>query len=174
MRIKSDFYKEIESEFKIISEKEHLGNGGNAMSNLSTKMFYLSKHQFNSFDDFDQALVTEIANTLQSLEDIIVKKAFEYQRLAKEAYKEEIDPQKWIDFAQGEASNLSFEMYSEKELKYLRYFHIVWLTWIFCDEELKKLRTRVSRDLYHNIGSAEKNYVKKRNEILKNKINDEN
>ncbi|AKU79583.1 hypothetical protein [Spiroplasma turonicum] len=174
MRIKSDFYKEIEAEFKIISEKEHLGNGGNAMSNLSTKMFYLSKHQFNSFDDFDQALVTEIANTLQSLEDIIVKKAFEYQRLAREAYHEEIDPQKWIDFAQSEASNLSYEMYTEKELKYLRYFHIVWLTWIFCDEELKKLRTRVSRDLYHNIGSAEKNYVKKRSEILKSKINDDN
>ncbi|AGR42039.1 hypothetical protein [Spiroplasma diminutum] len=174
MRIKSDFYKEIETEFKVISEKEHLGSGGNPVSNLSTKMFYLSKHQFNSYDEFDQAIVTEIANTLQSLEDIIVKKALSYQALAKEAYNENVNPQKWVDFAQREAQALSYEMYDEREIKYLRHFHIVWLTWVFCDEELKKLRIKASRDLYHHIGKTEKDYVKKRTEILKNqKIEEE-
>ncbi|AHI52753.1 hypothetical protein [Spiroplasma culicicola] len=173
MRIKSDFYKEIESEMKIITEREHLGSGGNPVSNLNTKMFYLSKHQFNSYDEFDQAIVAEIANTLQSLEDIIVKKALNYQELAKEAYDQNVDPQKWVDFAQREAQSLSYEMYDEREIKYLRHFHIVWLTWVFCDEELKKLRIKSSRDLYHHIGKVEKDYVKKRTEILKNNVVDE-
>ncbi|QBQ07599.1 hypothetical protein SGLAD_v1c04000 [Spiroplasma gladiatoris] len=173
MRIKSDFYKEIEAEFKIITEREHLGSGGNPVSNLNTKMFYLSKHQFNSYDEFDQAVVAEIANTLQSLEDIIVKKALSYKDLAKEAYGQNVDPQKWVDYAQKEAQELSYEMYDEREIKYLRHFHIVWLTWVYCDEELKKLRIKASRDLYHDIGKIEKDYVKKRSEILKNKINDE-
>ncbi|ARU91927.1 hypothetical protein SCLARK_001402 [Spiroplasma clarkii] len=116
MRIKSDFYKEIEQEFKIITEREHLGTGGNPASNLATKMFYISKHQFNSYDEFDQAIVTEIANTLQSLEDIIVKKAINYQKLAKETYNQNVDPQKWVDYAQKQAANLSYEMYDEKKL----------------------------------------------------------
>ncbi|ATX71270.1 hypothetical protein [Spiroplasma clarkii] len=173
MRIKSDFYKEIEQEFKIITEREHLGTGGNPASNLATKMFYISKHQFNSYDEFDQAIVTEIANTLQSLEDIIVKKAINYQKLAKETYNQNVDPQKWVDYAQKQAANLSYEMYDEKEIKYLRHFHIVWLTWVYCDEELKKLRVKASRDLYHHIGKVEKDYVKKRTEILKNNTSDD-
>ncbi|KAJ3616841.1 hypothetical protein Zmor_008998 [Zophobas morio] len=94
MRIKSDFYKEVETEFAIISEKEHLTAGGDPVSNLQVKMFYLTKHQFNSYDEFDQAIVSEIANTLQSLEDIIVKKALAYKALAKEAYGQNVDPQK--------------------------------------------------------------------------------
>ncbi|AUB31458.1 hypothetical protein [Spiroplasma floricola] len=175
MRIKSDFVKEIEAEFKIILEKENLGGGANPASNLSIKMFYLTKHQFKSYDEFDQAVVTEIANTLQSLEDIIVKKALSYQALAKEAYNENIDPQKWIDYAQKEAQALSFEMYSEKEIKYLRHFHIVWLTWVYCDEELKKLRIKASRDKYHEIGKIEKDYIKKRTDVLlNNKYNNDN
>lgn len=168
MRIKSDFYKEIEAEFKVISEKEHLTAGGNPVANLSTKMFYLTKHQFNSYDEFDQAIVSEIANTLQQLEDVIVKKALSYKELAKDAYGQNVDPQKWVDYAQKEAKKLSYEMYDEKELHYLRHFNIVWLTWVFCDEELKKLRIRASRDLYHHIGQTERDYVKKRNEIIKN------
>ncbi|WP_339021600.1 hypothetical protein [Spiroplasma endosymbiont of Atherix ibis] len=174
MQIKSEFFKEIETEFKIISEREHLGTWGNPASNLSIKMFYLSKHQFKSYDESDQAIVTEIANTLQSLEDIIVKKALSYQALAKEAYNENIDPQKWIDYAQREAQALSFEMYNEREIKYLRHFHIVWLTWVYCDEELKKLRIKASRDKYHEIGKPEKDYIKKRNNyLIKNKYNDD-
>ncbi|AGR41034.1 hypothetical protein [Spiroplasma taiwanense] len=173
MLVKSDFYKEIEAEFKIISEKEHLGSGGTPVNNLNTKMFYLSKHQFNSYLEFDQAIVTEIASTLQSLEDIIVKKALTYQELARDSFNEDIDPQKWIDYAQNEAQKLSYEMYNDKEIKYLRHFHIVWLTWVFCDEELKKLRIKASRDLYHHIGKVEKDYVKKRTEILKSKKDEE-
>ncbi|AOG60302.1 hypothetical protein SHELI_v1c03470 [Spiroplasma helicoides] len=173
MRIKSDFYKEIEAEFKIITEREHLNGGGNPVSNLSTKMFYISKHQFNSFDDFDQAIVTEIANTLQSLEDIIVKKALRFQELAREAYGKNVDPQKWVDYAQKEAQALSYEMYDDKEIKYLRHFHIVWLTWVYCDEELKKLRVKASRDMYHDLGKVEKDYIKKRSEILRSRDHDD-
>jgi hypothetical protein len=173
MRIKSEFYKEIESEFKIISEKEHLTSGGNPVSNLEVKMFYLTKHQFNSYDEFDQAIVVEIANTLQSLEDIIVKKALAYKALAKEAYNQNVDPQKWVDFAQKEAKDLSYEMYDEREVKYLRHFHVVWLTWVFCDEELKKLRIRASRDLYHHIGQAQRDYIQKRNKIIRDATNED-
>ena len=170
MRIKSDFYREIEAEFKTIAEKENLGGGANPVSNLSTQMFYLSKHQFNSFDDFDQAVVSEVANTIQSLEDIIVKKALSYQQLAKETYNQNIDPQKWVDYAQSEAYKLSYEMYDERELKYLRHFHIIWLTWVFCDEELKKLRIKASRDLYRYIGkTAENVHIKRRNDLMKQK-----
>jgi hypothetical protein len=167
MRIKSDFYKEVETEFAIISEKEHLTAGGNPVSNLEVKMFYLTKHQFNSYDEFDQAIVSEIANTLQSLEDIIVKKAIAYKALAKDAYGQNVDPQKWVDYAQKEAKKLSYEMYDEREVKYLRHFHIVWLTWIFCDEELKKLRIRASRDLYRHIGQAQRDYIQKRSQIIR-------
>ncbi|WP_339034817.1 hypothetical protein [Spiroplasma endosymbiont of Cantharis rufa] len=167
MRRKSDFYKSIENEFKIISEKEHLNSSGNPVNNLNTKMFYLLKHHFNSFEEFDQAIIEEISNTLQSLEEVIVKKALSFQALAKDVFNENINPQKWVDFAQKEAQNLSYEMYDESEVKYLRHFHIVWLTWVYCDEELKKLRIKASRDVYNNIGQVEKDYMRKRAQMLK-------
>jgi len=168
MLIKSDFFKKIENEFKTIKSKERLGGGGNPASNLATKIFYMSKTLSTSSDDLDQTLITEIYNALQSLEDSIVKIALNYQTLAKSIFNQNVNPQKWIDFAQKQATELSYEMYSEDEVKLLRRFYIVWLTWIYCDEEFKKMRILSSRNTYYGLGK-EKNNNKYFNEEIDKK-----
>ncbi|WP_338969335.1 hypothetical protein [Spiroplasma endosymbiont of Labia minor] len=172
MQFKSEFYKSIDSEFHIIIEREFL-SGGNPVTNLQVKMFYLLKHHYDSKEQFDRAIISEITDTLQSLENAIIKKTTSYQKLAHDSYHQNIDAQKWIDFAQSQATMLSYEMYNESELKYLRHFHIVWLTWIYCDEELKKLRIRSSRDMYNSIGKNEKTLIEKRNKYLKRNLNNQ-
>ncbi|AHI53970.1 hypothetical protein SSABA_v1c05660 [Spiroplasma sabaudiense Ar-1343] len=169
MIFKSELYNEIEEEFAKVSAREYL-KVANPLSNLKTTLYYLKKHHFTSKEELEKLIVKEISETIKILESDIITKAMAFQELAYNSYQQLVDPQKWINFSQREATILSFDEYPEKELKLLRHLHILWLTWIYCDEELRKLRIRSSKDNYINLGKAQRDYIVKRNNMLKERI----
>ncbi|AXK51256.1 hypothetical protein [Spiroplasma alleghenense] len=169
MIYKSKLFDEIEVEFSKVTAKDYT-TAANPINNLKTSIFYIKKHHFPTQEDFEKAAVKAIADTIKILEKDIISKALAFQELAYKDYKQLVDPQKWINFSQKEASKISYEEYSDDEIKFLRHLYILWLTWVYCDEELKKLRIKSSKEQYQNLGKSQREYITKRNDILKQRV----
>ncbi|WP_338971249.1 hypothetical protein [Spiroplasma endosymbiont of Panorpa germanica] len=169
MIYKSKLFDEIEQEFEKISKKEY-STSGNPLSNLKTSIFYLKKHHFSSKEEFEKTVVKRIADTIKTIEKDIVTKSVAFQEIAYQNYNQLIDPEKWVNFSKKEATELSYNEYGEDEIKFLRHLYILWLTWVYCDEELKKLRIKSSKEQYKNLGKSQREYITKRNDILKQRV----
>ncbi|WP_342268514.1 hypothetical protein [Spiroplasma endosymbiont of Aspidapion aeneum] len=172
MLIKTEFSKRVSAELRILIDRENVFSGTNTLNNLITKLFYVAKHSPKEGDEFDKDYLKEIADTIFNLEDLVVKNALTYEELIYVSYNKEINPQQWIDFAQSEARKASYEMYDDDELVYLRGLHISYLTWVYCDDSLKRARIRISRESFKKIAQIEKDYVIKRTDNLRDMLKD--
>ncbi|WP_342269312.1 hypothetical protein [Spiroplasma endosymbiont of Aspidapion aeneum] len=144
--LKNVFLNEIKNEIKIFTKNETYINSNDPLGILIHDIFQVAAHTRYGIksNEVDNRIYETINRSLRYLENMVVELAIKYEAVILEHHKQEIDPQKFIDYTQSEAEELSFQLYPRDQIKILRNFHIYYLTYVKASNSLVKARINKS------------------------------